>query len=124
MPVPPEIRLAKYTAKFDTTVIKSRMDAAKEGAITHFGSAVGPLVAMEIAVQGCLNAGDVLATDRVKYYNFAREIWTVVEQGVADPALTSYVVDTLKPKYVALNCTLAILQDIALTVFSITIPGP
>jgi hypothetical protein len=124
MPVPADRRIAKYLAKFDTTVIKSRYDAVKTGALNNFGSAATAIVAMEDAVQTVLNEEGIQGVGRPKYYNFAREIWTVVNAGMADPALTSYVVNALKPKYLALDCALATLQAIALNVFSITIPGP
>jgi hypothetical protein len=79
---------------------------------------------MEVAVQTVLNTDEVPQMARPLYYNFGRQIWAAVNQGVADPALTTLVVDVLYPKYVAMGGVAATLTDIALNVFSITIPPP
>jgi hypothetical protein len=124
MPKEASLRKAKYNAKYDPEVVKTRFTAAETAAKEQFGSTCDSLVAMEIAVQTVLNTDDIPGIARPLYYNFGREIWTLVAQGQADPALTSTVVDVLYPKYVAMGGLSATLISIALNVFSITIPPP
>lgn len=121
---PASDRIAKYTAKFDTTVIKARLDAVKDVAISKATNAFDDIAQMEADVQLVLNQDGILTVDRPKYYNCAREIWKRITNGLKDPSLTTWVDDTLGPKYISLGCTSATLVDIALDVFSITFTPP
>lgn len=122
MVMPLDRRVAKYTAKFDPAVIETRLIAIKEQALANAADAFTSIVTMELSAQTVLNEQGVMTVNRPKYYNFCREIWKLVENNVQDPTLTAMVVETLAPKYEALDCDPAILIALALGVFSITIP--
>lgn len=124
MPKPADQRIAKYNAKYDPAVVESRFIAAETQAKELFSGTCSSLVDMEVAVQTVLNTDDIPQMSRPLYYNFGRQIWAAAAKGVADPALTSLVVDTLYPKYVSMGGLSATLITIALNVFSITIPPP
>lgn len=122
MVMPAARRKAKYLAKFDPAVIESRLIAVKTNAIINADAAFDSLTAMELLVQAVLNADSIIGNDRPKYYNFAREIWKLIDEGYVDPALTAAVVTTLGPKYESLDCAAPTLIKIALEVFSIVLP--
>lgn len=122
MPKPAPERIAKYNSKYDPDVVKLRFTAVETAAKAGFAGTCTDLVLMEIAVQTVLNTDDIPQLARPLYYNFGRETWALIRQGVADPALTSHVVDVFFPKYVAMGGLPATLKAIALNVFSITIP--
>lgn len=117
-----EERIAKYNAKYDPAVVQTRFTAVEADAKAGFASAANSIVAMEIAVQTVLNTDDIPPLSRPMYYNLGREIWALVNQGLADPALTSYVCGMLVPKYVAMGGVAATIASILLNVFSITCP--
>jgi hypothetical protein len=117
-------RIAKYTDKYDVTVLTARLTTAKQMAIDKITAKFPDLVAMELAVQTVLNQDGIVTSDRPKFYNFGREIWKKVQDGVADPALTTWATEECYPKYVAKGCASATLINVALDVFSITIPSP
>lgn len=124
MVMPASDRISKYSAKYNTDAIKIRLDDMKDLAIAKASTAYDALATMETQVQVVLNQEGVIPNDRPKYYNFAREIWKLVNSGVTDPALTTAVDDVLGPKYLALDCASAALVSIALDVFSITFTPP
>jgi hypothetical protein len=115
-------RKAKYLAKFDPAVIETRLIAVKANALINADAAFDSLTAMELLTQAALNEDSIPGCDRPKYYNFAREVWKLVNSGFVDPALTAAVVTTLGPKYESLDCAPATLIKIALSVFSIILP--
>lgn len=122
MVMPAARRKAKYASKFDPAVIEMRLIAVKNAAIANADDAFDDIYAMEAAAQTVMNEEGTITSDRPKYYNFCREIFKAVRNGVADPALTSMVTLELGPKYEALGCTASTLIALALGVFSITLP--
>ena len=119
---PATARKAKYAAKFDPVVIEMRLVAIKTIAIAHADDAFDSLTAMEILTQAVLNEDGILQMARPMYYNFARQVWKAVADGLTDPALTALVVVVLGPKYEAMGAAAATLIKIALDVFSIVLP--
>jgi len=115
-------RKAKYLAKFDPAVIETRLIAVKDDAILHADAAIDSLTAMEILTQAVLNEDSIPQMERPIYYNFARQVWKAVNDGLVDPSLTALVVTVLGPKYESMGATAATLIKIALDVFSIVLP--
>lgn len=122
MVMPASRRKAKYASKFDPAVIQMRLTAIKANAIINADAAFDDIYAMEASAQTVMNEEGTLTNDRPKYYNFCREIFKAVRNGVTDPSLTSMVTLELGPKYEALGCTGSTLIALALGVFSITLP--
>lgn len=119
---PASKRKAKYLAKYDPAVIETRLIAAKANALIDFDASADLFAAMETDVQVVLNTDGIPQMARPLYYNFGRQIQAAINNGVADPALTTLVVNIIYPKYVSMGATSATLITIALNVFSITIP--
>jgi len=115
-------RIQKYDDKYDPTVVATRFTAVETAAKAGFADTCSSLVEMEIAVQTILNTDEIPQMSRPLYYNYGRQIWSAINKGVADPALTTLVVDVVTPKYVAMGGVEATLITIALNVFSITVP--
>lgn len=119
---PATARKAKYLAKYDPAVIEMRLIAVKTDAITHANTAFDSLTAMEILVQAVLNEDAIAQMERPMYYNFGRQVWKAVNDGLTDPSLTALVVTVLGPKYETMGAAPATLIKIALDVFSIILP--
>jgi len=119
---PATARKDKYSAKFDPAVIEMRLIAVKANAILHANDAFDSLTNMEILTQAVLNEDSILQMERPLYYNFARQIWKAVNDGLVDPALTALVVVNLGPKYETMGAAASTLIKIALDVFSIVLP--
>lgn len=113
-------RIAKYNSKYDPAIVASRFTAVEGAAKAGFETAVISIAQMEDSVQTILNTDDILPLDRPKYYNLSREVWKLINNGVADPALTTIVCTMLVPKYETLGCLAPTVASILLNVFSIT----
>lgn len=121
MVTPASDRIAKYTVKYDTTVIKSRLDAAKDIAIAKITTVYDALAAMEIAVGEKLDSIGFFGLDRPKHYNFAREMWAMCRVSAGGVARVNAATILLN-KYVSLGLGAALLRAIALDIFSVVIP--
>lgn len=119
---PAAARILKYDSKYDPAVVETRFIAVQTQAKAGFATAATTFAAMEIAVQVILNTDDIPQMLRPLYYNYGRQIQAAINQGVADPALTSLVVAVIYPKYVAMGGASATLIAIALNVFSVVVP--
>jgi len=117
-------RSTSYNEKVVPGTISLKLAARLPEMPTRYSTAVTSIAAMEQQVQGILNGIDpALPTIRYPFYlNFGREVWKKRNQGFADGALVKAATD-LSDKYVAYGCVLTTIQQIALDVFNITIPG-
>lgn len=113
-------RIASYLAKTVPGTVSLKVASMLAGMKTNFGGATSSLVTMEMAVQGVLNDANIVTIDYPFYYNFAREIWAKMREGVDGPSLAS-VAQSLHNKYEAYGLATATLQEIASTVFGITV---
>jgi hypothetical protein len=112
----------KYVAKYQATTVSLKVAAMLAGMKTGFSNAIDSLVPIEMQVQGLLN-GTTPAVPTVQYafyYNFAREIWKLQNQGIDGDALEA-MAQSLHDKYVAYGLTTAVLIAIADSVFNITV---
>lgn len=127
MPISAQQRIAAYNAKYDAELIASRFLAVMAIALESAAEAFNALAIMEKAVQTILNRFNVFQLHRIKYYNFAREIWAAKRGGLAGPALFTFAT-SLSQKYQVLGCAPEILESIASNIFAVhisetTIPG-
>lgn len=113
-------RIASYLAKTVPATVSLKYASALAGMKTGFLGALQSLVPMETQVQALLNDADIATIDYPFYYNFAREIWKRVRNGIDGPSLTS-VAQSLHDKYVAYGLATATLVDIADAVFNLVV---
>ena len=80
-------RIASYLAKTVPATLGLKIAAMLGGMQSGFSSAVGPLVAMEVAIQGLCNSAAVPTIQYPFYLNFGREIWKLEHKGIDGPGL-------------------------------------
>jgi hypothetical protein len=113
-------RIASYLAKTVPATMSLKVASVLSGMKTGFSSAVQSLATMEALVQGLLNDANVPTIDYPYYYNFAREIWAKMREGIDGPSLAS-VAQSLHDKYESYGYATATLAAIADEIFNITV---
>lgn len=121
-------RAADYAAKYDTTLIKARLDETKPLTLKNAGKHQQREADMEMDVQRILNGlggkFPIMGLDRSKYYAYARAIAKRTRAGLRGPTLETWVNTSLGPEYVSKGCEPVVLLAIALTIFGITFTPP
>jgi hypothetical protein len=69
------IRIRKYTAKFDPTVVSARFTALKELAVEQFQTHAADLEGMEILVKTAISDKVTNPLEVPQYLDFARELY-------------------------------------------------
>jgi hypothetical protein len=113
-------RQDQYAAKTVPATVSLKVAAVLSQMKTGFSSAVQSLAAIEAQCQGLLNDANVPTIDYPIYYNFAREIWAKMREGIDGPSLAS-VAQSLHDKYESYGAATATLQAIADELFNITV---
>jgi len=101
-----QTRVHRYEEKRKTTMPVAYTHMVKE--VKPRLENLGATADLDTTVAGVLNRHNIVSTDRIKYYNFARKIWSAKRRNVLAPAL----IEAEKAKYIALGCEEAVLDDI------------
>jgi hypothetical protein len=113
--VPSSDRIAKFLAKNVPDTIRDRLAAMMDIGNAKYTAQADTWAAREDQWLIIMNNYAIVQVDRPKHYNFAREMWAKVDNGVFNPALTSQVLAELVPKYVAgFGCDIAVLRQLAI----------
>ncbi len=121
MPIDPVRRIAKWDAKYDTTLIKTNLDKMRPTMLQNV-TAIFPMIAsMEMQVKQTLDAAGVPTTDYPGYLAFGREVWGLTRKDISGESLAQAVA-ILIAKWVARGYTQSVLQDIRTQVFNVGAP--
>ncbi len=121
MPIDPVRRIAKWDAKYDTTLIKTNLDKMRPTMLQNV-TAIFPMIAsMEMQVKQTLDAAGVPTTDYPGYLAFGREIWGLTRKDISGESLAQAVA-ILLAKWVARGYTQSVLQSIRTDVFNVAAP--
>jgi hypothetical protein len=115
-------RIEAYNAKTAATTVGLKVASQLAPMKAGFASAAASFVAKEIAIQGVLNADGTIPTIQYPFYlSFGREMWGLNQRGISGTIATPMAI-SLATKWQSYGLAKVMLQEIADTVFNITIP--
>jgi hypothetical protein len=115
-------RIDTYNAKTVATTVGLKVASMLGSMKTSFADQCASFVAKEIAIQGVLNADGTIPTIQYPFYlSFGREIWGMNQRGISGTIATAMSI-SLCTKWTSYGLAKVMLQEIADTVFNITIP--
>ena len=121
MPRSVDERIARYEYGVNADRIKEDIVAHKPAMVDKAKTTFSNLAVLEDRVKGVLGGESVLTADYLKYHNFSRQVWKLVQRFGGGSAVIDETA-TLLAKWKARGCTEAVLIKIRDDVFAI--PGP
>lgn len=75
MPQSASDRLAKYTSKFDSTVVSARYTAGKDNAVSRATVHQNAMADLAVSLRGILNTAGVKAINTVRFLGYANKLY-------------------------------------------------
>jgi len=116
-------RIANYIAGYVPTTVGLKIASMLSGMKSYFAPAISDLVRVELLIQGILNLNGIQPIQYPFYLDFGRELWKRQWKGIDGASLLLFA-KPLRAKYVSWGLELTKLDEIALTVFGLSIPPP